>query len=147
MEPRRLSRFFLIAAMLVSLGGCATSWEPASLPLSGGPARTADCEAKGLSWTTSRPLSWQQLQIHPNLMARPERVNTLVSADGRTVGYCINGCGCRTNDWRRVADGRADCPATARPAGMCMPSDAGETRPPEQVRAPAPAQSTRVIAN
>jgi hypothetical protein len=141
----------LAAALLVafSLAGCATAWEPASLPLNAGPERTAECEAKGLAWTNSRPLTWQQLQIHPNLAARPDRVNTLITADGRTVGYCTRGCGCRTNDWRRVADGRADCPADARPVGMCVPVDAGEARPAEQVRAPAPitAPQTRIIAN
>lgn len=146
---RPLRALAVAALMVFSLAGCTTSWEPAALPLNGGPERNAECEAKGLAWTNSRPLSWQQLQIHPNLVARPDRVNALITADGRTVGYCTRGCGCRTNDWRRVADGRPDCPADARPVGMCVPVDAGETRPPEQVRAPAPATApqTRIIEN
>jgi hypothetical protein len=137
----------MLVLILATLSGCATGWQPASLPLNT-PERTAACEANALTWMNSRPISWQQLRIHPNLQARPERVNTLVAADGRIVGYCQSGCGCRTNDWRRVADGRSDCPATARPWGMCVPADAGEARTPQEVRAPAPATGTpRTITN
>lgn len=142
-----LRRLGLLAALLVALTGCSTTWQPAALPLNS-PERTAACEANGLTWMTTRAISWEQLQIHPNLQARPERVNTLVAADGRIVGYCQRGCGCRTNDWRRVADGRPDCPADARPWGMCVPVDAGEARTPQEVRAPAPAPApARTIEN
>jgi hypothetical protein len=133
---------------MVTLSGCAGEWQPASLPLNAGPERTAVCEANGLSWTSSRPISWERLQIYPNLVARPERVNTLVSADGRIVGYCTRGCACRTNDWRRVADGRPDCREGLVPVGMCMPTDAGEVRPASTGRPAAPApQQTRIITN
>lgn len=131
-----LHRLGFIACLTIALTGCGGGWQQASLPLNT-PERTAQCEANALTWMNSRPISWQQLRIHPNLQARPERVNTLVAADGRIVGYCQSGCGCRTNDWRRVADGRSDCPATARPWGMCVPADAGEARTPQEVRAPA----------
>ncbi|MCU0986812.1 MAG: hypothetical protein MUC89_18070 [Acetobacteraceae bacterium] len=140
-------RLGFVGVILLALTGCSTAWQPTALPLNS-PARTAACEANGMTWMTTRPLSWQQLQIHPNLQARPERVNTLVAADGRVVGYCQSGCGCRTNDWRRVADGRSDCPADARPWGMCVPVDAGEARTPREVNAPAPPQApARTVAN
>ncbi|MCU0987576.1 MAG: hypothetical protein MUC89_22055 [Acetobacteraceae bacterium] len=147
MRLRPLHRLGLLAAILVAITGCGAGWEPTALPLNS-PARTAACEANGMTWMTTRPISWQQLQVHPNLQARPERVNTLVAADGRIVGYCQAGCGCRTNDWRRVADGRPDCPADARPWGMCVPVDAGEARTPQEVRAPAPAAApARTVEN
>lgn len=143
-----LRRLGLMSVLLLALAACSTTWQPAALPLNAGPERTAACEANGLTWLTTRPITWQQLQVHPNLQARPERVNTLVAADGRIVGYCQRGCGCRTNDWRRVADGRPDCPPDARPWDMCVPVDAGEVRAPQEVRSPAPAPAqTRVLEN
>ncbi len=141
MKPPVLHRLSLAVVLLLSLAGCSTGWEPAALPLDT-PARTAACEANALTWMTTQPISWQRLQVHPNLQARPERVNTLVDANRRVVGYCQSGCGCRTNDWRRVADGRPDCPPDARPWGMCVPADATETRTPREVRGPASTAGT-----
>ena len=46
--------------------------------------------------------SWEELDIHPQLIARACSVDTLVNRSGDVVGYCQAGQNCRTMDWRPI---------------------------------------------
>ena len=47
-------------------------------------------------------LSWEEMGVHPQLIARACSVDTLVNRSGDVVGYCTGGQTCRTMDWRPV---------------------------------------------
>ncbi|MDN3565656.1 hypothetical protein ACFQY5_15940 [Paeniroseomonas aquatica] len=75
-----------------------------TVPGTDGPAE-ADLAAVRQVSMSGPSLSWQELRIHPTLMRRACAVSTLVNEDGQTVGYCVGGRQCRTNDWRPIEPG------------------------------------------
>jgi hypothetical protein len=46
--------------------------------------------------------TWEEMDVHPQLIARACSVDTLVNRNGDVVGYCTGGQNCRTMDWRPV---------------------------------------------
>ena len=50
-------------------------------------------------------VTWEELHIHPALVARACSVGTLMNTSGQVVGYCRGGRQCRTMDWRPIAPG------------------------------------------
>lgn len=82
---------------VIALAACATS-EPNG-------AAEADLTAVRQVSMSGPSLSWQDLRIHPALVRRACAVGTLVNEDGQTVGYCVGGRQCRTNDWRPIEPG------------------------------------------
>ena len=91
---------------VIVLAGCAA-------PEAAGPAAgptAADIAAVHQVTMSGRPLSWQELRVHPALMRRACAVGTLVNEGGQVVGYCRGGRQCRTNDWRPVEPGCGGAP-------------------------------------
>jgi hypothetical protein len=92
-------RLLLLLPALV-LAGCAMS--------KADPQAEAELAAVRQVSMSGPALSWEQLDIHPTLAARPCSVSTLVNTRGQIVGYCQAGRQCRTMDWRPVAAGCVD---------------------------------------
>jgi len=46
--------------------------------------------------------TWEEMDVHPQLIARACSVDTLVNRNGDVVGYCQAGQNCRTMDWRPI---------------------------------------------
>jgi len=86
---------FLLPALL--LAGCAMSEAD----------RQAEAELAAVRQVSmSGPsVTWEDLNIHPALVAHACSVSTLVNAGGQVVGYCRGGRQCRTMDWRPIAPG------------------------------------------
>ncbi len=107
-------RLLLLLPALV-LAGCAMSEAD----------RQAEAEVAAVRQASmSGPsVTWEELKIHPSLVAHACSVSTLVNTSGQVVGYCRAGRQCRTMDWRPVAAGCTDpqlrqTSAPARTAGL-----------------------------
>ena len=89
-------RLLLLLPALV-LAGCAMSEAD----------RQAEAELATVRQASmsSPALTWEELNIHPTLVAHPCSVGTLVNASRQIVGYCRAGRQCRTMDWRPVVAG------------------------------------------
>jgi hypothetical protein len=92
-------RFLLLLPGLV-LAGCAVT--EADRQAEANAARIRQAAMSGPA------LTWEELNVHPTLVAHSCSVGTLVNADRQVVGYCRGGRLCRTLDWRPVAPGCAD---------------------------------------
>ncbi len=99
---------FLLPALV--LAGCAMSEAD----------RQAEAELAAVRQVSmSGPsVTWEELNIHPSLIAHACSVGTLVNTGGQVVGYCRGGRQCRTMDWRPIAPGCQEQPLrmTSAPA-------------------------------